>query len=246
MASPTPYDSIGTDYAQARRPDPAFGRALHLALGDGDTLLNVGAGSGSYEPTDRKVYALEPSRTMLCQRPAGSAPAVQGVAEALPFGDRSLDACMGVLTMHHWSNPERGLREMLRVARRRIVLLTWLPETPFFWLYNYFPQLWTLDQQLFPARDWYQERFPGASFVPVPVPKDCQDGFLGAYWARPHAYLEEAVRHSMSSFHGIDARRGVERLARDLESGRWEERHGGCLRYTHLDLGYRLLVVPAG
>ena len=245
MSSAPLYDRIGQGYLAQRQPEPAVQRALQQALGEVHSVLNVGAGSGSYEPQGPTVVAVEPSRTMIAQRAPQSAPVVQAVAEDLPFANGSFDACMGVLTMHHWENPKRGLLELLRVARQRVVLLTWVPEAPFFWLYDYFPQLWTQDQALFPEAQRYREWLPEAKLVPVPIPKQCRDGFLGAYWARPKAYLDEAVRASMSTFTKIDARRGVQRLAKDLESGRWEERYGSILRYTHLDLGYRLLCIEA-
>lgn len=242
MTSPI-YDSIGRRYADRRRSEPAIMTALCRALGDAATVLNVGAGTGSYEPTDREVVALEPSREMIRQRDLGSAPVVHASAEAIPFRDRSFDAALAVLTLHHWSDLARGLREVARVVRRRAVILTWDPEHPGFWLTrDYLPEIVAMDARAFPSfAELGRHLGPGRSEV-LPIPHDCRDGFLGAYWRRPASYLDPGVRAGMSAFSmisGVEPR--LERLAADLASGRWHERNGDLLDLAELDLGYRIM-----
>ena len=240
------YDTIGRGYAQRRRPDPRIAARLVAALGDARSVLNVGAGAGSYEPSDRSVVAVEPSAVMLAQRPTGAAAAVQARAEALPFPDRAFDAAMAVLTLHHWTDRVGGLAECTRVARERVVLLTWDPAADAVWLVReYFPEFAETDRKLFPPIAAYAEVFgPDArvEISAVPVPRDCIDGFVGAYWARPEAYLDPAVRKGMSSFGRPGLEGGLERLRADLASGAWHSRHGHLLGLDALDLGYRLVV----
>lgn len=218
------YDTIGLDYANLRRPDPRIAAVIDKMLGDARRVLNVGAGTGNYEPGGREVVALEPSAEMIAQRPAGAAPVVQGSAEALPFADRSFDAAMGVLTVHHWTDPAKGLAEMRRVARGPVVLLT------------------ELDAAHMPPLSLYGEVLGPVEIIPLPIPHDCTDGFLYAYWRRPHAYLDQRVRQAISSFWKIDAEAGLARLAADLESGAWEARYGDLLRQDAIDGGYCVVV----
>ncbi|MFO0842899.1 MAG: class I SAM-dependent methyltransferase [Gemmataceae bacterium] len=240
------YDTIGRGYARQRRPDPRIAARVTAALGEACSVLNVGAGAGSYEPPDRRVVAVEPSAVMLAQRPQGAAPAVRARAEALPFPDRAFDAVMAVLTLHHWADRARGLAECARVARRRVVLLTWDPEADCFWLLReYLPAFIEADRRQFPPVEAYAEAVgPGArvAVAAVPVPHDCADGFLGAYWARPAAYLDPAVRAGISSFARPGAEAGLARLRADLASGAWHARHGYLLAADELELGYRLVV----
>lgn len=254
MSASTTYDTIGRGYTRQRRPDPRIAFAITEALGDARSVLNVGAGSGSYEPVDRLVVAAEPSAVMLLQRLAGSAESVQARAECLPFADRSFDAVMGVLTLHHWADQRSGIDECSRVARQRVVLLTWDPASAGFWLVNdYIPEFLALDRRQFPSIDGLRaallsELGPGArvDVSPVPVPADCMDGFLGAFWARPDAYLDPVVRAGISSFVRAELEeaiaRGLERLRSDLVSGAWHARHGGLQSADSLDVGYRLIV----
>ena len=230
------YDRIGGSYEATRGTDPRIAAAIWGALGDARTVVNVGAGSGSYEPPDREVTAVEPSDTMIAKRPPGSAPVVKAGADALPFPDRSFDAAMAVLTDHHWPDWRAGYRELRRVAGR-IVVFTFDPD--FFesqWIWDYVPF-----EKDGPS---LQERAEvlGADIVPVPVPHDCRDGFFHAYWRRPRAYLDPVVRANISIFAKVDAAAGIERLRGDLESGEWERRHGHVLDLQALDCGYRLLV----
>jgi len=243
------YDTLGRGYADIRRPDPRIAEAVRVALGGATSVVNVGAGTGSYEPRDRAVIAVEPSPVMLAQRPAGAAPAVRGLAEALPLASRSVDAAMAVLTVHHWSDWRRGLAEMRRVSRGRVVVLVHdfsAPALEDFWLLrDYFTRL--VDEVVVhPPLSDLREALDAEVRV-VPVPADCTDGFLGAYWQRPASYLEPAVRGAISYFHRLDAATladGLARLAADLESGAWRRRNAALLEANSLDLGYRLLVTP--
>lgn len=239
----TIYDTIGKGYRGKRLPDPRIEDAIWSALGDAESVLNVGAGTGSYEPTDRTVVALEPSEEMLGQRTLHAAPAVRGVAEALPFADNSFDSVMGVLTIHHWTDPAKGLREMQRVARKKTVLLTFDAQGPYFWLKDYVPGIVDLDQPRMPAMTLYADVWGDVEIQDVPIPHDCSDGFLGAYWRRPTAYLDPDIRASMSTFPKLgDVSSQIATLMRDLESGAWHERYGHVLERHELEMGYRLVV----
>ena len=236
------YDIIGANYAELRRPDPRIAAAVEQALGEAETVLNVGAGTGSYEFADRRVVAVEPSIEMIRKRSSSAAPAVQASAEDLPFEDDAFDASMAILTVHHWSDKQAGLREMRRVTRGRIVLLTFDPaHRP--WLIDYLPQLALLDEAQMPPITDYERWLGPVQVTPVPVPHDCSDGFLYAYWRRPAAYLDPHIRSGSSSFWAIgDAEAGLRRLKRDLESGEWERRYAGLLALDAYDAGYRLIV----
>ncbi|HPE73937.1 MAG TPA: class I SAM-dependent methyltransferase [Candidatus Competibacter sp.] len=241
------YDSIGIGYADLRKPDLRIAEMIHRALGNAKTVLNVGAGAGAYEPEDRNVTALEPSSEMIRQRPSGAAKACQGVAEHLPFGDGEFDATMAVLTVHHWSDFEAGLKEMRRVAKDRLVILTFDPAGPYFWLADYLPEIVELDQPIMPAIDAYGRILGGARVEAVPVPHDCTDGFLGAYWRRPAAYLNEQVRSAISTFSKLtDPSTALAKLQQDIESGAWDERYGHLMELESLDIGYRLVIADCG
>lgn len=241
---PALYDSIGRHYSARRVPDPRIAGLIERALAGAESVVNVGAGSGSYESPDRTVLAIEPSMTMIRQRPVDATPAIQAVAEQLPLRDQCSAAATAFLTLHHWSDVACGLAELRRVARERIVILTWDPHGPGFWLtQQYFPAIAEWDLRHFPALDVLARELGPVSIAPVPVPADCIDGFLGAYWRRPHAYLDPAVRAGISAFSklpGIDA--GLAQLRRDLESGEWHRRNGHLLQQDALDVGYRLVV----
>ena len=240
------YDSIGRGYATFRRPDQRIASAVDAALGDAVSVVNIGAGAGSYEPPGRTVIAVEPSDVMIRQRPVGAAPCLRGSAEALPLEAASVDAAMAILSAHHWTDLERGLGEMARVARKRAVLLTWVPDAAPFWLTeDYFPEIAAHDRTIFPGAAHLTamlERTIGpVRMTPVPIPHDCTDGLLCAYWRRPECYLDAATRSAMSSFARIDAEAGVARLRADLSSGRWAERNSHLLAREALDLGYRIV-----
>lgn len=244
------YDSIGRGYAAFRRPDPRIASAITAALGDAASVVNIGAGAGSYEPTDREVLAVEPSVVMIRQRalPPAAAPCVQGVAENLPLQTASVDAAMAVLSAHHWTDLGRGLREMARVARKRAVLLTWVPPpdaAPFWLTEDYFPEILAHDRTIFPGATALLEMLTHvigpACMTPVPVPHDCVDGMLCAYWRRPECYLDPERRAAISSFARIDSKAGLSKLRGDLSSGRWAERNRRLMSLDELDLGYRLI-----
>ncbi|MGW3730246.1 methyltransferase domain-containing protein [Streptomyces sp. NPDC000851] len=241
------YDMLGATYARTRQPDRRIAAQIHAALGNVTDVINVGAGTGSYEPP-QTVLAVEPSRVMLAQRPPGSAPAVQAVAEDLPLRDNAADAVMALLTIHHWSDLAAGIRELRRVARRRIVILTWEQRIfrEQFWLVReYLPEASAFDETRAISTDQLVDLLGGARQEPVRVPHDCTDGFGAAYWRRPHAYLDRQVRAgiSMLAQTGEDAiAPGLTRLADDLTTGRWQTRHAELLTLETIDVGYRLLV----
>ncbi len=238
------YDRIGEGYHNLRIPDPRIARNILHALGEVETLVNVGAGAGSYEPFDRQVVAVEPSLTMIRQRRPGIAPVVQASAVDLPFRDGAFDAALAVLTVHHWPDRSRGLRELARVARNRIVVLTWDPDSSSFWLIDdYFPEIGVIDRQILPPLEEFRQVLGPIDVRPLLVPHDCSDGFLGAYWRRPQEYLDPRVRSAISTFSKIhDVESGLARLRRDLEDGTWRQKYGHLLDQSELDLGYRLII----
>lgn len=236
------YDTIGVNYADLRKPDARIEAIIQSALGPAKTVLNVGAGTGSYEPADRHVTAIEPSSEMIRQRHPSAATVIQGYAEDLPFDDNAFDASMAILTIHHWTDQAQGLREMCRVTRGPVVILTFDPSFRGYWLEDYIPELMALDDTQMPRMTDYEAWLGSVEIAVVPVPHDCTDGFLYAYWRRPHAYLDSRVRAAMSSFWAIgDVSAGLGRLAADLESGAWAQRYGGLLELDACDFGYRLV-----
>jgi SAM-dependent methyltransferase len=244
MSSAPLYDTIGATYTVTRRTEPRIATQVWAALGDAQTVLNVGAGTGSYEPSDRDVTAVEPSAVMRSQRTAGAALCVAAIAESLPFQDQSFDAAMAFATIDHWQDPIAGLREMRRVARR-VVAFTYDASDPgLFWLNrDYLPEF----AGLWAGRPSLTElaRSIGARTEPVLVPWDCADGFYHAYWRRPEAYLDEHVRRGISIWArvGPDAeQRAVHSLRDDLSSGRWAERNHDLVDLDAAELGLRLLI----
>ena len=241
------YDRIGAAYTVTRRTEPRIAAAVWAALGDARTVLNVGAGTGSYEPADRDVLAVEPSAVMRAQRPAGAAPCVAAPAESLPFKDQSFDAAMAFATIHHWQDPIAGLREMRRVARRVVVFTHdtsaagWLHR---FWLTrDYLPEVADLISGR-PTVDELADAI-GARLEPVPIPWDCVDGFFEAHWRRPEAYLDDGVRRGVSVWARVGPRaeqRAVRSLRADLETGRWTDRNRDLLDLEAAELGLRLLI----
>jgi SAM-dependent methyltransferase len=238
------YDNIGCTYSGHRQADPRIGDAIEHALEGCATILNVGAGTGSYEPRSAVVVAVEPSQTMIAQRPTNAASAVQSYAEALPFRDGSFDAVLGILTVHHWKDRAKGFSECLRVARSKVVFLTIdMDVCAHFWLFDYFPELLRVDRQIFPSISRFARAFGALESVIVRIPADCRDGFLGAYWKRPRAYLDPLVRGSISTFSKIgDVENQLARLQEDIESGAWEQRYSSLKGLTALDLGYRIVL----
>jgi SAM-dependent methyltransferase len=246
MSSANLYDTIGASYTVTRGTEPRIAAQIWAALGDARTVLNVGAGAGSYEPSDRDVLAVEPSVVMRAQRPAGSAPCVAAAAESLPFDDQSFDAAMAVCTVHHWQDPIAGLREMRRVARRVVVFLFDTSDPSQFWLTrDYLPEFAALPGCRVLASLSELAGAIGARMEPVPIPWDCADGFFEAHWRRPEAYLDENVRRGVSVWAGVGPdveQRAVHSLRDDLASGRWAERNRDLVDLDAAELGARLLI----
>jgi hypothetical protein len=237
------YERLGRTYQQARRADPRIAALLAAAIGDAPSVLNVGAGTGSYEPTDRRVVAVEPAAMMRARRPSSAAPCIDASAEALPFDDASVDVAMGIYTDFHWSDRARGIAEMMRVARRSVVLLTVdSAQADSYWLIrDYFPA----GRDLFAPLSELLAMLPGATAQPVLIPEDCQDGFVQAFWKRPYALLDPEVRASMALFGRMpsdEVERRIKRLRADLEDGTWNGRNRELLGACTADLAHRLVV----
>jgi SAM-dependent methyltransferase len=240
------YDQIGVDYARARRPDPHWAAQIHAKLAGDRTLVNVGAGTGGYEPDFLSVVAVEPSAVMIRQRPPTAAPAVRAVAEQLPFRSDAFDVALAVLTVHHWCDPAAGLAEMRRVARKQVIV-TWdanVFRQRFWFVRDYLPEAAAREIQLATLVTISAHLRPTA-IETLPVPANCADGFFGAYWRRPRAYLDPDVRSGISGLALLDDRivtGAVERLRYDLASGRWLAMYSDLIRRDEVDLGYRLVV----
>ncbi|HYF13782.1 MAG TPA: class I SAM-dependent methyltransferase [Phycisphaerales bacterium] len=247
------YALIGEGYASRRRADPRIEALVHAALGDARTVLNVGAGAGSYEPLDRYVIAIEPSEAMRRQRPRHLAPAIDARAEALPLDDRSVDASMAILTVHQWQDLEAGLRELKRVTRGPIVVMTFDGDAlDRFWLADYVPELIEAERKRYPKIDLLVDRLSSpprrATVTTPPIPIDCTDGFTEAFYARPEKFLDPSVLRSQSAWAFVsDAvrERFVKRLAEDLASGAWEEKYGEWRKMAVFGGALRLLAATA-
>ena len=249
MSTGQRYDRIGHGYSELRREDPRLAARIRLALGDARSVVNVGAGAGSYEPTAPRVVAVEPSQVMVSQRAASRTPVIRALAQALPLCDSSLDAAMSVLSMHHWvPHAEAGVREMCRVARKRVVILTIDPEVSGeMWLMaEYLHEVAALDRRIFPPidriRGWLGSQ---ADVVVVPVPADTRDWTLMSFWAHPERVLDAGARAATSGFARMTPQvveRVVQAVTDDLRSGSWDDRHGELRRKKELDVGLRLLV----
>ena len=240
------YDRIGATYAATRAADPRIAGSIRAALGDARSVVNVGAGTGAYEPSDLEVLAVEPSAAMIAQRPPGAAPALRGRAESVPVADGSFDAALAVNTIHHWDDLAAGLRELRRVARTRIVIFRRDGQqgTAFWLVERYLPVLADPAKSAAIAAAIERELGP-VTEIPVPLPRDCSDGFFGAHWARPEAYLDGSVRRNISNValaSERDLAQGLERLEAELESGEWDRRYGHLRSLPELDLGHRIVV----
>jgi SAM-dependent methyltransferase len=247
------YDRIGRLYRRHRRPDHRITARIERALRDARSVVNVGAGTGSYEPTTRRVVAVEPSAVMVAQRAPEAAPVVRAVAEALPFAAGEFDAALAVLTVHHWRDQAAGLSELRRVSRRQVVLCFDPAVNRAHWLVtDYLPELGDIEDGRAPAPAWVADVLGGRGgrthIEIVPVPADCTDGFQNAYWRRPEAYLDPGVQACASTLAVLDRAvldRGLGRLADDLASGAWHARHGDLLGRDEFDGGYRLVVAES-
>lgn len=239
------YDQIGLGYAAVRKADPRIAARIWSALGDASRIVNLGAGSGSYEPSNGLVVAVEPSVQMIAQRSVGSAPVLRGVAERLPFPDDAFDAAMAILTVHHWTDPAAGLAELRRVTAGPVVVFTFdraVHEQT--WLIEYLPEAQDLDVHC-PDPLSIADALGGGRVEIVPVPHDCGDGFAHAYWRRPEVYLDPAVRAGISCFSRLSdsvVARAMGRLRHDIASGRWSVSHAGLLELDELDAGFRPVI----
>jgi hypothetical protein len=241
------YEANGRTYATVRRPDPRIAALVHNALGDAETVLNVGAGSGSYEPSDRHVLAVEPSATMRAQRRPGLPPAIDAVAERLPFDADSFDAAMAMITLHQWPDPFAGLAELRRVSRGPLVVLTFDGDSlERLWLGEYWPELFEAERRRYPDIDEIAQALGGHTEVlEVPIPLDCTDGFTEAYYGRPEMFLDPDIRACQSAWGFVDQPaigRGLARLAADLHSGAWDERFGALRTQPEFIGALRLIV----
>lgn len=240
------YDEIGRSYTKTRREDPRVAAAIHSCLGTATTIVNVGAGAGSYEPADRVIVAVDPSVHMLRQRQGRTINVVRGIAEALPFPDDAFDAAMAVLTVHHWSDPRAGLQEMRRVSQRQIVFFFEALHTHHFWGLDYFPEALALPSETNPPDEQLlREHLDVHAVHEVLVTHDCLDGFGAAFWARPEAYLDRDVQDGMSWLALLPAdvrERGTRQLEADLASGEWDRRHGHLREQATFDAGYRIAI----
>ncbi len=248
MSAQVDYERHGRTYAQHRRADPRIAARIHAALGDARTVLNVGAGAGSYEPSDRWVLAVEPSATMRAQRPRGSAPALAAHAEALPFDDDddAVDAAMACVTIHHWASFERGLAELRRVARGPVVIFTFALEHLPAWQHELMHEAVAVEQPRFPALEEIAAALGGRTRVEsIPTPGDCSDGFFEAFWRRPEQLLDPEVRSAQSVWACMDPdveQRIVERIRAALESGQWDAEHGHLRCASSIDGALRLVI----
>jgi SAM-dependent methyltransferase len=240
------YDRIGRTYGAVRQADPRLAEPIWQALGDARSVVNVGAGTGSYEPPDRDVIAVEPSEVMIAQRPSGAAPAVCAFAEELPFADNSFDAAMAILTVHHWDDADAGLAEMMRVAERRVVIVGFDAEVAneLWTVRDYLPELTAANARTHPSVEHLLEVLPAATVETLMVPNDCTDRMFATLWARPEQHLDPAVRAGTSAWDQVPraaAARAVGQLREDLASGRWDERYGHLRTTPEWDVGLRLV-----
>jgi SAM-dependent methyltransferase len=246
VATQVDYDTHGLGYARQRRADPRFAAPIEAALGDARTVLNVGAGAGSYEPRDRWLLAVEPSATMRAQRPSGAAPALACAAEALPLDDDAVDAAMACVTIHHWADRAAGLAELRRVARGPVVVFTFELDSLIAWQRDYFAAALAIEQPRFGSLDEVAAELGGVTRVEtIPTPADCTDGFFEAFWNRPEAMLDPTVRASQSIWQLVDpaTEAGIfERLAADLESGKWDAEHGALRARESYEGSLRLVI----
>jgi SAM-dependent methyltransferase len=243
------YDSIGQGYSRTRREDPRLRARIHAALDDARTVVNVGAGAGSYEPRDRHVIAIEPSDVMAAQRARELAPAIRASAGSIPLRDGSVDAAMAVLSVHHWDGErEQGVRELRRVARGAVVILTYdAAVSGTMWLMkDYLPEVAALDLRIFPPPQQLAEWLGGSVRIEeIPLPRDTRDWMLGAFWAHPERVLDADARAATSGFARMSpdvVERVVTEVGRDLASGQWDERYGHLRSLDALDVGLRLVV----
>lgn len=235
-----PYDQIGKGYSINRKSDPKIAKQIFSKLIGAKKILNIGAGSGSYEPENIDLVAVEPSAEMIAQRATNKHPVIQAFAEELPFESNSFSHTMTVLSMHHWTDRERAFHEIKRVTTDTFVAVTWNPSSKPFWLTrDYFPEIYDTDKNIFPSLADFKSHFYNVQVTPLLIPDDCQDGFLAAFWKRPEAYLNEDVRKSISTFSYLKKlESGLNKLKKDLNNGIWENKNRSILNSFELDAGY--------
>jgi SAM-dependent methyltransferase len=242
------YDKLGQKYAGYRQTDPGIAAYVNKALGNAKTVLNVGAGAGSYEPTDRYVVAVEPSLIMRQQRLINNKfPAINAKGDNLPFDDNSFDATMAMVTIHHWPDMDKGLKELRRVTKEQVIIMTFDPAAlDKFWNVHYFPELIEVEKARYPTIEFIRNSLGGnCEVVEVPIPFDCVDGFQEAFYGRPEAFLEKEVRLSQSAwgFLGDDVQeRIVKSLEDDLKSGEWDKKYGHYRTQPTFTCALRLII----
>jgi len=237
------YDGIGINYSVTRCTDPKIAKQLYSELQGAARIVNIGAGTGSYEPENVELVAVEPSSKMISQRKIGSHSVEKAFAENLPFENNSFSHAMTVLSMHHWENRELAFSEINRVVTEKFVAITWDPKSAPFWLTrDYFPEIYEVDKCIFPELEELNEHFDEVKMIPLQIPSDCADGFLAAFWKRPEAYLSSKVRQSISAFPKLkNLSEGLQKLEDDLASGLWEKNNHAILSSSSLDVGYRVI-----
>ncbi len=237
------YNQLAESYRKYRKPDPRIAERILFHIEGAKQILNVGAGIGSYEPNGPDIVALEPSYGMILQRNNSQVNLIQGIAEQIPFKNNIFDVSMGILTIHHWSDITLGLKEMARVTKNKIILLTWIGYGNDFWLENYIPEITGIDFNLFPTLEELESILGNTLIETLEIPHDCSDGFMCAYWRRPEAYLDSGVREAISTFSRIpNIQNQLNNLHDEIENGVWHKKHGHLLEKESLDLGYRLVV----
>ncbi|MEM7112132.1 MAG: class I SAM-dependent methyltransferase [Chloroflexota bacterium] len=238
------YDRIGVNYSVTRCTDPHVAKQLYAELQGATRIINIGAGTGSYEPENVDLVAVEPSAEMIGQRAANAYPVEQASAESLPFDNNSFSHAMSVLSMHHWVDRPRAFSEINRVATEKFVTITWDPDSEPFWLTrDYFPEIYEMDRAIFPKLTMFQDYFDEVEIRPLQIPANCEDGFFAAFWRRPEAYLLSEVQQATSALAKLDNLMvGMQKLEADLASGAWAKRNQDMLALDAFDAGYRLLV----
>lgn len=242
------YDGFGQKYSSHRQTDPRIAAYVDNELSSAKTILNIGAGAGSYEPTDKYVVAVEPSITMRQQRlDKGKVPAINAKADNLPFDENSFDASMAMITVHHWPDIEKGLKELRRITKNQVVIMTFDPEQlDNFWNADYFPEVIAVEKARYPTIDFIKSCLGGqCKVIPIPIPLDCKDGFQEAFYGRPEAFLEKQVRLSQSAWGFIPEDKQeeiVERLRADLENGTWDAKYGHFRTQEFFTCALRLIV----
>ncbi len=237
------YDDIGVNYSVTRQTDPKIAVQLYAELEGATRIVNIGAGTGSYEPEGVDLVAVEPSAEMISQRKAGAYPVEKAFAEKLPFDDSSFSHAMTVLSMHHWTDKSGAFREINRVATEKFVAITWDPNSEPFWLTrDYFPEIHEMDRAIFPEMEMFHDYFDEVKVSKLQIPSDCQDGFFAAFWKRPAAYLKPEVRQATSPFSKVtNLAEGIQKLKADLASGAWVQKNEDILSLSSFDAGYRLI-----